>query len=771
MIETDLFADNGLQTAIAMLFEVNCLKKTENHQECAHKKKDGSTGKTAGRVAFRIVITLVSVFFGTLLITCIFMFSYVMSLRGEEIDMNLHSLNLNYTSFIYVNDEKGNPVEYKHLYGGESNRIWVDYKDIPQYMKDSMVAIEDKRFWEHKGVDWWRTIGAAGNLLSSGSNSYGGSTITQQLIKNLTGDNDVSISRKLKEIFRAENLEKKYTKEEILESYLNVVNFGSGCKGVQAAANLYFGKDIKDCTLAECAAIAGITQNPYAYSPMNFPEKNKERQQTVLGEMYSQEKITKEEYDNAMAESENMNFVFQDTPKTAIDDTVYNWYVEAMLQDIVTDLQKELNCTEKDARNMIYYGGLKIYSAMDENTQNLAESTVENDRNLKSDPDMQCGVYMMDYSGRVLAIVGSRDRKEGNLWFNYATDAKRQPGSSFKPIAAYAPAMDNNLIHYSSMVLDQPIPNYFQDGTAGPNNYDYRFRGPITVQYALQQSYNPPAVRVYQQLGARNGYNFLTKKLGFTSLVGGGYDDSHLGVAIGGLHNGVTVKEMTAAFQIFGNGGQYNRPYTYYYVEDSEGNVILDNRNNTFNQAIKSSTATVMQKLLTTVVTNGTGVGAGVNGWQIFGKTGTTDIDDNSYFVGGSPYAVIGVWTGYRTPSRLKNTNAPKSVFQTLMSNYLKNKQQKQFSTDPNVIAATYCTQSGDIANSGCGSTATGWYDKSRMPAVCTQHEGNSVTGENRTESASSGSNSTVSSASSSSSVSSQPSSSSSSGSGASSAA
>ena len=734
--------------------------------------KGNSTGKAAGKAISRVVITIVSLFIATLFIIGIFMFSYIMSLRGEEIDIDLHSLNLDYTSFIYVNDESGNPVEYKSLYGGESNRIWVDYQDIPQYMKDAMVAIEDKRFWEHNGVDWWRTLGAASNLLSSGG-SFGGSTITQQLIKNLTGESDVSISRKLKEIFRAENLEKKYTKEEILECYLNVVNFGSGCKGVQAAANLYFGKDIKDCSLAECAAIAGITQNPYAYSPMNFPDQNKERQQIVLSEMYNQEKITKEEYDQAMSESENMNFVFQEATETGADDTINNWYIDTMIQDVVSDLQSELGYTKEDAQNMIYYGGLKIYSAMDSSAQEMAENAVANDRNLNSDPDMQCGVYMMDYSGRVLAIVGSSDEKEGNMWFNYATDAKRQPGSSFKPIAAYAPAIDKGIINYSSIVQDEPIPNYFDDGTAGPNNYDHQFRGPVTVQYALQQSYNPPAVRVYQQLGPQNAYKFLTQKLGFTSLVGGGVDDSNLGVAIGGVHEGVTVKEMTAAFQIFGNGGQYNEPYTYYYVEDHDGNVILDNRDNISTQAIKSSTATIMQKLLTTVVTQGTGTGAGVTGWQIYGKTGTTDIDDNSYFVGGSPYAVIGVWTGYQNPSRLRNTNASKSVFQSLMGAYLNTKQLKQFTTDSSVTSAVYCTQSGNLAGPCC-PTATGWYERSNMPSECTQHQNTNTTSsrsEEEEESSSSNTSSSESSSSSSSSISSSSSSSSASSSSSSSAA
>lgn len=710
------------------------MKKTGKKQSGGKNARGG-----AGRVAVRAGITVASVLVGIMLFIGIFMFAYIMSLRNEQIDIDLHSLKLNYTSFIYVDDENGTPVEYKRLYGGESNRVWVDYQDIPQHMKDALVSIEDKRFWEHNGVDWWRTMGAMTNLISSGSSSYGGSTITQQLIKNLTGENDVSISRKLKEIFRAENLEKKYTKEEILECYLNVVNFGSGSKGVQAAANLYFGKDIKDCSLAECAAIAGITQNPYAYSPMNFPEKNKQRQQTVLSEMYSQGKVTKEEYEAAMLESENMNFVFQDATQAGADDSVNNWYIDTMIQDVVADLQSELGYTKEDAQNMIYYGGLKIYSAMDSTAQELAESAVANDRNLKSDPDMQCGVYMMDYSGRVLAVVGSSDEKQGNLWFNYATDAKRQPGSAFKPIAAYAPALDRGLIHYSSMVLDQPINNYFSDGTAGPNNYDHQFRGSITLQYALQQSYNPPAVRVYQQLGAQNGYQFLTQKLGFTSLVGGGVDDAGLGVAIGGVHEGVTVKEMTAAFQIFGNGGQYNKPYTYYYVEDHEGNVILDNRNHIATQAIKSSSAMIMQKLLTTVVTQGTGAGTGVTGWQIFGKTGTTDIDDNSYFVGGSPCAVIGVWTGYRNPSRLRNTNASKTVFRTLMASYLNTKQVQQFATDPNVVSAVYCTQTGNLATGGCSSTATGWYDKNNMPSTCTAHGSDSVTSETEGEHAEEG--------------------------------
>ena len=321
-----------------------------------------------------------------------------------------------------------------------------------------MIAIEDRRFEEHNGVDWWRTIGATTTLFTKGG-SYGGSTITQQLVKNLTGDNDVSITRKVTEIFRALNLEKKYTKEQILEAYLNIVNYGAGTKGVQAAANLYFDKDISECSLAECAAIAGITQNPYKYNPLSFPENNKERQQIVLSAMLEQEKITQSEYNQAMEESEHMVFVGKkEDDDNNTGSSVFNWYTETMFSDLVEDLQRVYNCSATEAANKIYYEGLKIYSAMDPHVQKMAEDVFAKSSILNSNPALQAGFFMMDYDGRVLAVVGSTAGKTGNRVYNNAVGCHLETGSTQKAISVYAPALEKGLVNYSSLVDDEPLP-------------------------------------------------------------------------------------------------------------------------------------------------------------------------------------------------------------------------------------------------------------------------------------------------------------------------
>ena len=294
------------------------------------------TFRAVGKAIWKLLVTAFVVAFITGIIVSVSLFSYVMSMKDSKIEYDLMDLKLNYTSFIYVNgenDDSGNPVQYQSLYSGE-NRVWVNYSDIPQAMKDAIIAIEDKRFEDHNGVDWIRTIGAVYNLVTHSKGSYGGSTITQQLIKNLTGENDVSLSRKVKEIFRALNLEKEYSKDQILEVYLNVVDFGSGCKGVQSAANLYFGKDIQDCDIAECAAIAGITQNPTAYTPLVYPEANQRRQRIVLDQMLDQEKITQEEYDAAYEKSGHMEFVGRTSENVVDSVPICDWYTEQVFKDV-----------------------------------------------------------------------------------------------------------------------------------------------------------------------------------------------------------------------------------------------------------------------------------------------------------------------------------------------------------------------------------------------------------------------------------------------------
>lgn len=671
-----------------------------------------------GRIALKGLFTAFVVLAIAGTIVLVFLISFIMQLRDESIKMDLGNLKLNYTSFIYVNNESDQPVEYQRLYSTE-NRIWVNYEDIPQNMKNAMIAIEDKRFKEHNGVDWRRTVGAVTTLFTKGG-SYGGSTITQQLVKNITGENEVSLTRKVKEIFRAMNLDSRYSKEEILEAYLNVVNYGSGTQGVQAAANLYFGKDISKATLAECAAIAAITQNPYKYTPLIFPENNKERQQVVLAQMLDQQMISQDEYDSAMAESNSMVFVGRQDENIVDDTPIWNWYVDAMFEDIVEDLQETQGISKEKATYMMYHGGLKIYSAMDEKAQAAAEQVISG-KNMPSDQKIQLGYLMMDYEGRVLATVGRRGKKSGNRLLSYATDSQRQPGSTIKPIASYAPAIDMGKINYSTILQDEPIDNYFGPGKPGPNNWYESFRGDMTVQFALEKSSNAVAAQLVKMLSPTTSYRFLTEQLQFTHLNPKTDSVQVSAMAIGGMNGGVTVEEMTAANQMFGNGGKYYEPYTYYYVEDHDGNVILDNRNRSGSQVIKSSTATIMNRLLRNVIygAEGTGSAAAVSGWEVFGKTGTTDDDKDSWFVGGTPVAVAGIWTGYETPARLKNTAAAKTIWRDIMALYLKDTKVQRFQYDSSVVAATYRTDTGLLAGADVGvPTKTGWYQRGNMPEV-----------------------------------------------------
>lgn len=703
------------------------MRKTDlNKYVGAPDTSRAGSASIAVRIAARGVGSIVAVLAVAGVIVLFFLISFVMSFRNESIKMDLNNLKLNYTSFIYVNNESDQPVEYQRLYSSE-NRIWVDYDKIPQNMKNAMVAIEDKRFMEHNGVDWRRTAGAVTTLFTKGG-SYGGSTITQQLVKNITGDNEVSLTRKVKEIFRAVNLDSRYSKEQILEAYLNVVNYGSGCQGVQAAANLYFDKEISQATLAECASIAAITQNPYKYNPLNFPQNNKIRQQIVLKEMLDQQMISQDEYNTAMEESNHMVFVGNKNENVVNDSPVWNWYVDAMFEDIVEDLQATQGISKEKAVYMMYHGGLKIYSAMDPKAQRVAEEVVSGN-GMPSDKKIQLGYYMMDYNGRVLATIGRRGEKTGNRLLSYATDSQRQPGSSIKPIASYGPAIDMGVINYSTILPDEPVDNYFGPGKPGPNNWYRKFYGSITVQRALEISSNAAAARLVKKITPSVSYRFLTEQLGFTHLNPKTDSVQISAMAIGGMNGGVTVKEMTAAYQMFGNGGQYFKPFTYYYVEDHDGNVILDNRQNAGTQVIKSSTATIMNRVLRTVVygSEGTGGGAAVSGWEVFGKTGTTDEDKDSWFVGGTAQCVAGIWTGYETPKSLSHnqkenyTRYATKIWKSIMTQYLDGKKKVSFPTDSNVVSATFRTDNGKLSGANVGvATKTGWYERGNMPEVDT---------------------------------------------------
>ncbi len=334
----------------------------------------GSVIKEFFAIIGKILATAFLVTLFTGLVVGVSLLLYVVGIANEPNTINLDDLRLNETSHVYVLNEKKEWEDYRQLYSTE-NRVWVSYKDIPKRMIDAQVAIEDKRFYDHEGVDWYRTGGAVFSL-ATGRDEFGGSTITQQLIKNITDDNEVSITRKLREIFRAIKLEKEYTKDDVLEAYLNIVNYGSGCRGVQSAARLYFNKNIQDCSFAECAAIAGITQNPYAFDPLNFPENNRKRREIVLREMYDQEMMSAEEYYQALKESEDMKFVGYEIDDDEDESDSWNWYDDRLFRDVSKNLADALRIDVGEAEDMIYSKGLKIYSAMDKRAQEIAEKKV-----------------------------------------------------------------------------------------------------------------------------------------------------------------------------------------------------------------------------------------------------------------------------------------------------------------------------------------------------------------------------------------------------------
>lgn len=693
----------------------------------AIKKESGA--KQFFKILGKICLTLFSVCFVAMVVAGISVAIYIFTLAAEPTGIDLKAKSLNQTSFIMVKDKKtGEFKEYQSLYSTE-NRIWIDNQDIPRPMKDSVVAIEDKRFFEHQGVDWTRTASAVINLVT-GDDTYGGSTITQQLIKNITDDNEVSLNRKLREICKALKLENEYTKDQILEAYLNVVNFGNNCQGVESAAQLYFDKSIKDCTIAECAAIAGITQNPSLWNPLIYPENNQQRREIVIEEMYAQEKITKAEYEEAMKESAEMTFVgYQsDSDDEDEDDDGYvqNWYIDELFYDLREDLADYFGISEDAASEKLYTEGLKIYCAMDEDMQNYIENAALNiDKSY--DYGLQIASTIMDYDGRVIATVGSSNKKQSALEWDRATHSSLQPGSSIKPVLSYPLAIEKKLIYYSSTLEDQPLEKYELDENGnwkpGPENAYRYYKGNLLLPEAIECSSNATAVKTLELIGGPSvAYEQAVTKMGFEKLT---EQDGQISgsLSIGGMNGGVSVREMAAAYTYLGNGGLYYEPYTYYYVTDSEDNIIIDNRTPIPKQAYSAETAGIMNRLLNYNVTNSVSTKASyarVDGWDIIGKTGTTNDDKDSWFCGASPYATMSTWCGFDDPDTISEYGKATSAkfFADVMGKYLEDKEEKEYAIPQSLIPAEYNPYTGLIVTTDSPSGKyVGYYTEDNMPA------------------------------------------------------
>ena len=526
-------------------------------------------------------------------------------------------------------------------------------------MEKALVAIEDKRFYDHKGVDWYRTLGAFVEMFARMETSYGGSTITQQLIKNLTGEDEVTIQRKLTEIFGALELEKKYDKQEIMEWYLNAVYFGEGCWGVQTAAQTYFGKNVSDLSMAECAAIVGITNLPTYYDPFYNEENNKTRQETILREMYDQGYITHSQYEQAVAEE----LVFMRSPGEEYTQEIMSYYTEMVIDDVTNDLMKLKGISRDTARTLLYNGGYQIFCCLDTGVQAAVDAVYTNLDNIPyagGSQQFQSAIVVMNpYDGRILAISGGVGEKTINFGLNRATGTYRSPGSSIKPIASYGPAVDLGLITPDTLVLDEP--GLSLRGTSWfPANDSNQYFGVVSIYSALQYSLNTVAAQIVDKLpmGPQTSYDYLTTRLGVTSLVPA--DCDYAPMALGQLTNGITVREMAQAYCAFVNDGIFTYGRSYSMVTDSEGNVVIDNSPNTI-QAFKPNTAYTMTYMMQNGVENGTGSEAALWSVPVAGKTGTSGDYKDRWFVGCTPYYVAAVWTGFDIPEVIHISGNPAS--------------------------------------------------------------------------------------------------------------
>ncbi|MEE1013357.1 MAG: PBP1A family penicillin-binding protein [Clostridia bacterium] len=648
----------------------------------------------------------------------------------EGIDVEALTMRQNST-IVYLDPDTGQEKELQKL-SSKENRDWASIDEIPEDLKHAFVAIEDERFYEHKGYDLMRTTKATltwvGRKLTgkSGAAALGGSTITQQLIKNLTGEDEQTPARKIQEISRAVALEKELDKEQILELYLNCIYLSQGCNGVQTASSLYFDKDVSELSLAECASLAGITQYPSLYDPFVNPEKNKERQELVLGKMLELDYISQEQYTTAV--STPLKFADPNHQSANANTGTTSYFVDQVIRDVLRDLQKE-GYSESLANKILYSGGVKVYTTYVPEVQKAVEEYYENAKNFP-DSKAQSAMAIVDVrTGKVAGIAGGIGEKSGSLTLNRASMSPRQPGSSIKPLSVYAPALDRGLITAGS-VYDDAKKSY--NGWT-PRNSDYQYRGKVDIRRAIRTSLNTIPVEIMSQMGAQTSFDYLRDKMGITSLVEARQTDSGIitdigysQLALGGLTDGVTVLEMAAAFATFANEGIYNTPYIYTEVKDKDGNVILTAERDSW-EAMKSSTAFIMSRMLNEVVTSGTGSGAGLsNGIFTAGKTGTTTENKDRWFVGFTPYYAAAVWYGYDIPEEITISSNPcVAVFRSVMSQAHKNLTEKRTIEKPSdVIQVSYCTYSGKRAGESCPSDYY-YFSKDNIPAYCgSAHEG-----------------------------------------------
>lgn len=631
---------------------------------------------------------------------------------SHEIDeLDFEGIAYNFSSIVYANDKDGNSVEVEFLHD-DGNREWIDSDKIPDVARQAAISIEDERFEVHKGVDLKRTTGAVFGWLTSKitkkSPSYGGSTITQQVIKNITNEKDKTVTRKVREMMRAIAFEKRFTKDEILTTYLNISYFGNQCYGIEPAAKMYFSKNAIDLTLPEAAMIVGITQAPTYFDPYKNPENCKAKRDTVLKKMYELGKISEDEYNKAVKAPLGVN-----KTKKALHSTVYNYFVDQVINDVIEDLQTEKGYSKAFATSQVFGGGLKIYTTMDSDIQDAIESVYENTANFPgASAGVQSAMVIVEpETGEIKGMAGGIGTKTESRGLNRATQSRRQPGSSEKPLSVYAPSLEEGKITAATIITDGPI----TIGDWSPKNSYSGYKGDMSVRRAIEISANTPAVKTLQTLGIEKSYEYMTKKFGFTSLTA---DDKNLSaLGLGGMTKGVSPKEMAAAYAVFANKGVYMTPHTYTKVLDNSGKVLLEKKAEE-RRVISEANAFIMTSFLKEVVngSSGTGRNARLSKITTYGKTGTTNDSHDKWFCGFTTKYAGAVWYGYDSKKSVGGTNVATQIWKKVMEKVHEGMTDEQFEQPSNVTAVSVCQLTGKLSSAGCSHAKTEYFARGTLP-------------------------------------------------------
>ena len=742
-----------------------------------NKKKKMTAGRVLGAIMRFIASCLcVCIILGSVAAVAVSLY-VVKETQGDSDLLDLTQLELAYTTIIYsqqINDQ-GQPewVEYQRLQSPEENRIWKPLNEISPYIQHAFVAVEDENFYTHPGFSFKRTVLAAINeVFRKLTGSYltgsqlGASTIEQQLIKNITGEDESSgiegYARKVKEIFRAIALDNRFSKEEILEAYLNTIGLTGNTAGVEAGANQYFGKSAADVTIAEAASIAAITKNPSRFNPYTNPEEHLKRRDDIILFMQQQGYITQAEAEAAWATP--LNLVEKTTDENAAVQTDYSWFTDYLIEEVIADLV-EANPLNRDdwnreaANDYLHNGGLRIYATVDPEVQSVMENVwlegkywepmpIENYDD-PNDPDdtprtitTQAAGVVINYKGELCGVVGGLGQKTENRGFNRGTEMERQVGSTMKGVAAYPLGIDMDLINYSSVLMDDYFP--ISDGKGGtrtdwPSNWSGRYSHSMTTVYeALKQSLNTVAVRVGDWVTPRTMFEFARDTLGITTLD----ENSDVDLApmvLGATTTGLSPYELAGAYMMYGDGGRMTSLHSYTSVRDYQGNEILE-KDIVTTQAIGEDTAYIMNRLLHSVLFDAGGTARGIhpdaNIMDSIGKTGTTNDNKDVWFVGLTPKYVMATWYGYDENEPMddynnyyiyKNKGSQKghpgaSAFAEVMDTIqadLSEEEIVEWEKPDSVEIGAFCTISGDIPTDGC-PRGTGYYKTGVQRGVCT---------------------------------------------------